>query len=108
MKHTIEVPVSVDLSIGKRARVQANGTDIALFNVDGQIYAIDDSCPHSGASLLFGKLEGRLVQCPAHGLRFDLATGCMRGGGMNVHAYPVEVVEGRVRITLPVPITHQQ
>jgi len=52
MKHTIEVPVSVDLSIGKRARVQANGgVDIALFNVDGQIYAIDDRCPHNGASL---------------------------------------------------------
>ncbi|MDT4789670.1 Naphthalene 1,2-dioxygenase system, ferredoxin component [compost metagenome] len=105
MTHSIEVPASVDLGIGKRARVQAGGADIALFNVDGQIYAIDDSCPHSGASLLFGKLEGRLVQCPAHGLRFDLATGCMRGGGMKVRAYPVEVVEGRVRIALPNPDT---
>jgi len=108
MKHTIEVPASVDLSLGKRARVQANGIDIALFNVDGQIYAIDDSCPHNGASLLFGKLDGRWVQCPAHGLRFDLANGCMRGGGMNVRAYPVDIVEGCIRITLPTPITDPQ
>ena len=108
MTQSLDVPVSVDLGTGKRARVQADGVDIALFNVDGRIYAIDDSCPHSGASLLFGKLDGRLVQCPAHGLRFDLATGCMRGGGMTVRAYPVEVVAGRVRITLPNPIIHQQ
>ncbi|MBK5351064.1 Rieske 2Fe-2S domain-containing protein [Pseudomonas sp. TH41] len=108
MTRTLDVPVSVDLGMGKRARVQSDGIDIALFNIEGQIYAINDSCPHSGASLLFGKLDGRFVQCPAHGLRFDLATGCMRGGGMTVRAYPVEVVEGRVRITLPVPITHQQ
>ena len=47
MKDTIEVPATVDLSAGKRARVKANGVDIALFNVDGRIYAIDDSCPHS-------------------------------------------------------------
>jgi 3-phenylpropionate/trans-cinnamate dioxygenase ferredoxin subunit len=108
MKHTIEVPASADLRLGKRARVRANGTDIALFNVDGQIYAIDDSCPHNGASLLFGKLDGHWVQCPAHGLRFDLTTGCMRGGGMNVRAYPVDVVEGCIRITLPTPITDPQ
>ena len=108
MKVTIEVPVSVDPGIGKRARVQANGIDIALFNVDGEIYAIDDSCPHNGASLLFGKLDGRWVHCPAHGLRFDLATGCMRGGGMSVRAYPVDIVEGCIRITLPTPITDPQ
>ncbi|WP_408595896.1 Rieske (2Fe-2S) protein [Pseudomonas sp. PLMAX] len=105
MTHTLDVPGSVDLGIGKRARVRSDGIDIAVFNIDGQIYAIDDSCPHSGASLLFGKLEGRFVRCPAHGLSFDLATGCMRGGGMNVRAYPVEVVDERIRITLPQPIT---
>lgn len=108
MTHTLDVPDSVDPGIGKRVRVQSAGVDIALFNIDGQIYAIDDSCPHTGASLLFGKLDGRFVRCPAHGLSFDLATGCMRGGGMNVRAYPVEVTEGCIRITLSTPITSQQ
>ena len=103
MKQCIDVPASVDLGIGKRARVQADGADIALFNVDGRIYAIDDSCPHQGASLFVGKLDGRTLQCPAHGLRFDLATGCMRGGGLAVRSYPVEVVDGRVRIILNDP-----
>ncbi|MBF4559910.1 MAG: Rieske 2Fe-2S domain-containing protein [Pseudomonadales bacterium] len=108
MTNILVVPASVDLGIGKRARVQANGSHIALFNVDGQVYAIDDSCPHNGASLLFGKLDGRWVQCPAHGLRFNLATGCLRGGGMNVRAYPVEIAEDCIRITLPTPVTRHQ
>lgn len=103
MKDTIDVPASVDLGTGKRARVQADGVDIALFNVDGRVYAIDDSCPHQGSSLFVGKLDGRMLQCPAHGLRFDLATGCMRGGGLAVRSYPVEVVDGRIRIVLTVP-----
>lgn len=106
MKRTIDVPATVDLGIGKRARVQADGIDIALFNVDGRIYAIDDSCPHNGGSLGGGKLDGRMVQCPAHGMRFDLATGCMRGGGLAVRNYPVEVVEGRIRIVLGDPGTN--
>lgn len=57
------------------------------------------------ASLLFGKLDGRSVQCPAHGLRFNLASGCMRGGAMNVRAYPDEIAEGCIRITVSTPIT---
>jgi 3-phenylpropionate/trans-cinnamate dioxygenase ferredoxin subunit len=100
MTCTIDVPATVDLGIGKRACVQADGVDIALFNVDGRIYAIDDSCPHQASSLGGGKLDGRMVQCPAHGLRFDLATGCMRGGGLAVRSYPVEAVDGRIRVVL--------
>lgn len=96
----IEVPAAVDLSQGKRGRVEVDGEYIALFNVEGQVYAIDDSCPHAGGSLLFGKLDGRTVQCPAHGLRFDLASGCMRGGSLAVRSYPVEHSDGRLRITL--------
>jgi 3-phenylpropionate/trans-cinnamate dioxygenase ferredoxin subunit len=108
MNHTLELPVSVDPGIGKRTRVRADGRYIALFNVDGRMYAIDDSCPHNGASLLFGHVDGCWVQCPAHGLRFDLATGCMRGGGLNVRTYPVEIAEDCVRITLPPSITRHQ
>jgi nitrite reductase/ring-hydroxylating ferredoxin subunit len=53
--------------------------DIALFDLGGTLYASEDSCPHQGASLFGGKLSGRLIKCRAHGLRFDLATGCMPG-----------------------------
>ncbi|MFZ3186760.1 MAG: Rieske 2Fe-2S domain-containing protein, partial [Pseudomonas sp.] len=55
-------------------------------------YAIDDSCPHQGASLCGGKLDGRIIQCCAHGLRFDLASGyLLNSSALKATCYPVEV-----------------
>ncbi len=76
---------------GQRTLLRRAGREIALFNVDGQLYAIDDSCPHAGSALCTGKLDGLLIQCPSHGLRFDLRTGAMPGNlGLRVHTYPVQ------------------
>ncbi|MCP1608064.1 Rieske (2Fe-2S) protein [Pseudomonas citronellolis] len=67
------------------------GHSVLLFNVEGQYFAIDDGCPHAGASLFSGKLQGRWLQCPAHGLRFDLASGCAAGAaGLGVRHHPIE------------------
>jgi len=72
------------------------GNTIALFNVGGQIYAIDDTCPHAGGSLGLGKLNGRIVTCPAHGIKIDVATGCFpNGSDVAVPSYPVMVLGGR-------------
>jgi 3-phenylpropionate/trans-cinnamate dioxygenase ferredoxin component len=85
-----------------RARpVFVDGKVIALFKVDGTVYALDDSCPHAGSSLSAGKLDGAFVQCRAHGLRFDVRTGAMRGvDGYCARAYPVRVVDGEVAVGL--------
>lgn len=48
---------------------------IAVFNVDGKFHAIDDTCPHEGASLAEGSLEGTTVTCPWHAAEFDITTG---------------------------------
>ena len=48
---------------------------IAVFNVDGEIYAIDDTCSHAEASLSEGEVFDCLVECPLHGAEFDLKTG---------------------------------
>ena len=48
---------------------------IALCNVNGRFYAIDDVCTHDGGPLDQGELEGNLVECPRHGARFDVTTG---------------------------------
>jgi 3-phenylpropionate/trans-cinnamate dioxygenase ferredoxin subunit len=87
---------------GDRGRpVFVDGKVIALFKFDGTVYALDDSCPHQGSSLASGKLEGAFVQCRAHGLRFDVRTGNMRGvDGYCARAYPVRVVDGEVAIGL--------
>ncbi|MFZ1888515.1 MAG: Rieske 2Fe-2S domain-containing protein [Candidatus Binataceae bacterium] len=74
--------------------------DVALFNVDGNIYAIADSCPHAGASLGAGKLSGTIVTCRAHGLRYDVTTGQVTTGGFGVAVYLVKVVDGKIMIAV--------
>jgi 3-phenylpropionate/trans-cinnamate dioxygenase ferredoxin component len=102
MSRRIEVPPASVPGVGVRRLLRVEGLTIALFNVDGAIYAIDDSCPHAGSSLLGGVLNGRTVQCRAHGLRFDLATGCMPGvANFGVRAYSVETCNGRTFLTIP-------
>ena len=66
---------------GGRNFWQLGGHSLAVFNVAGEIHVIEDSCPHQGASLCTGKLDGLSIQCRAHGLRFDLRTGRLASGG---------------------------
>jgi nitrite reductase/ring-hydroxylating ferredoxin subunit len=84
-----------------RVLLACEGRSIALFNVAGALYAIDDSCPHQGASLCGGRLEGRVIQCCAHGLRFDLASGYLvNSKALKVASYPVQQEGDEVFITL--------
>jgi nitrite reductase/ring-hydroxylating ferredoxin subunit len=59
--------------------VQASIEDkvLAVFNVEGKFYAIDDTCTHAGASLAEGPVAGTVVTCPWHGATFDIATGAV-------------------------------
>ncbi|MEU9188736.1 bifunctional 3-phenylpropionate/cinnamic acid dioxygenase ferredoxin subunit [Streptomyces sp. NPDC048484] len=63
-----------DLPVGESVRVETV-PPVAVFNADGELYAIDDSCTHQDASLSEGWLEGCLVECPLHAASFDLRTG---------------------------------
>ncbi|CAB3769077.1 Rieske (2Fe-2S) protein [Paraburkholderia humisilvae] len=90
-----------ELAPGQRKLVFADGRSIVLFNVDGMIRAIDNDCPHNGASLANGQLDGTYLRCPAHGLRFDLRTGRTPGkNGLGLKTFPVRVVDGTLEIVL--------
>lgn len=60
---------------GRTMRVNVDGNDILLCNVDGSIYAIEDVCTHDGAPLDQGELEDCRIVCPRHGANFDVRTG---------------------------------
>ena len=60
---------------GGSREVAVGGRVIALFNVGGDIYALDGVCPHAGGPLGEGRLEGSIVTCPWHGWQFDVCTG---------------------------------
>jgi 3-phenylpropionate/trans-cinnamate dioxygenase ferredoxin subunit len=70
-----KVATTTDLPPGGKKLVEIDGRAIALFNVDGRLYAIDDVCTHDGGPLAEGKFEGEEVECPRHGARFNVKTG---------------------------------
>jgi 3-phenylpropionate/trans-cinnamate dioxygenase ferredoxin component len=101
-----EIPVATvdELAPGQRKLAFVEGRSIVLFNVAGSLYAIENSCPHAGASLASGSLEGCVLRCPAHGLRFDLRTGCMPGvEGLNLKTFSMRAVEDKLLVRLDEP-----
>lgn len=86
---------------GMRVFLMLGGQSIALFNIDSKFYAINDSCPHQGASLWSGKLEGRVIQCCAHGMRFDLDSGyLLNSTQLQLTTYPVELADEQIYILM--------
>ena len=75
---------------------------VAVFNVDGELYAIDDTCTHQDASLADGWLEGCLVECPLHASCFDLRTGEVDQPPAKrpVRTHRVEVIDGVIFVEL--------
>ncbi|MCY1179073.1 Assimilatory nitrite reductase [NAD(P)H] small subunit [compost metagenome] len=102
MSRWIPIPLEKLPEAGSRSLFWHEQNCVVLFNLDGHLYAIDNSCPHAGASLFGGKLDGRWLQCPAHGLRFDISSGCMaHGKGLGVKRYEIEAREDQFYIKFP-------
>jgi 3-phenylpropionate/trans-cinnamate dioxygenase ferredoxin component len=92
-----------DIPLGEAVRIEASDTadvPIAVFNVDGELLAIDDTCTHQDASLADGWLEGCTVECPLHAACFDLRTGMPSGppAKMPVRTHAVVVEDGLVYV----------
>ena len=79
-----------DIAPGAGKAFEVGGRTIAVFNVNGTLYAIDDSCPHQGSSLAMGSLEGCTVTCRSHGMKINVTGGELPGPGMNVRSFPLE------------------
>jgi len=75
MARFVKVALKSELGTGQRKVVDAGDECIALFNIDGNIYAIENICCHRGGPLADGPLEGTVVKCPWHGWTFDVTTG---------------------------------
>ena len=89
-----------DLKGGKL--IEAAGQSIALFNVGGTYYAIENTCTHRGGPLSQGMLSDSVVVCPWHGARFDVKTGAVLGppAPVGVKSFPVRVSGGDVEIEI--------
>jgi 3-phenylpropionate/trans-cinnamate dioxygenase ferredoxin subunit len=89
------IPLLRTVGIGR-----PRGTRVALANVGGTLFAIDDRCTHKGCSLGDGKLDGSTVQCACHGSRFDVTSGAVVRGPAEdpLRSYAVQVANGKVQV----------
>jgi len=91
-----------DLAEGEVLGVLVGGKEIALYDLDGMLYATDDVCTHAYAKLSDGWLDKGEIECPLHAGRFDVKTGAAtaRPCTENVKTYPVRVVGDDIQIKL--------
>src|SRR2546425_614095 len=84
----------------EEARAGARDKRIALFNVDGKFFALDNTCAHRGGPLAEGEISGHEVTCPWHGARFDVRTGQVVGppAQQAVARYGVRVTESDIEV----------
>jgi len=80
-----------ELKPGACARIALpNGDELAIYNVNGEYYATDNSCPHRGAALSEGIVTGHIVECALHGWQFDVRTGECLTVSERIRTYRVE------------------
>jgi naphthalene 1,2-dioxygenase system ferredoxin subunit len=82
--------------------VEVAGRELALYGVEGAVYATDNRCTHGAARLCDGFVDGHTIECPLHQGRFDVRDGRPLGEPLEtaVRSYPVRIDAGRVLIAL--------
>lgn len=99
MGRFVRAASAAEIPEGTGRAVSLEGVEVAVFNVGGAFYAIENTCPHRGASLGEGALKGEEVICPLHGWQFNVKTGRMPMGG-GVRSFPVRVEAGAVLVEI--------
>ncbi len=109
---------AVDLPPGTRTLLEHGRHQVAVFNVDGRLYAVRNRCPHRGGPLCHGRISGtrvpsdslgyewgmadRVLTCPWHGWQFDLDTGAtLFDCSVVAQMYRVAVEDGEIAVYLP-------
>ena len=87
----VKVAKASEIPSGAGKLVEVGGKEIALFQVEGKYYALDNTCTHLGGPLSEGDVEDLEVQCPWHGAHFSLETGqaLQSPASVGVATYPV-------------------
>jgi 3-phenylpropionate/trans-cinnamate dioxygenase ferredoxin component len=100
MSGWVDVAAENEIPPGAWRTIDVDGTDVAVFNLDGAYYAIEDVCTHDGGVLTGGAVEGDVIVCPRHGARFSIRTGAVLAPPAyeDVATFPVRVEAGTVQV----------
>jgi 3-phenylpropionate/trans-cinnamate dioxygenase ferredoxin subunit len=92
-----------ELANGQRILLDVGGRSMAVFNIAGSYFAIDDVCSHDDGPVAEGEVIGEVIECPRHGGRFDLKTGkaVQLPAVADIGAYPVRIVGDEIQVGLP-------
>jgi 3-phenylpropionate/trans-cinnamate dioxygenase ferredoxin subunit len=98
----VKIGNSADVPAGRAKVYDIGGREVALCNVDGVLFAIDNVCTHDEGSLDQGELDGWEIECPRHGARFDVRTGLVTEAPavLPVDTFPVRVDGDDVEVDL--------
>lgn len=98
------VATTDEIPVGEGRSFELSGRAVAVFHHPEGWYAIDDLCPHMGASLATGHLQGSAVSCPWHGWSFDIRSGAWCDNPrIRTDTFPVRIVDGQVLVCVPAP-----
>jgi len=91
-----------ELSEGKMKHLYINGTPVLFVKQQGQIYVLDNRCPHMGCAFSGGTLDGVLIICPCHEWRFNLKTGeYEKEDAFTLTFYEWKIKDGKIWVYLP-------
>ena len=101
MANYVKVASVSQVAPGSGIVASVNDKEVAVFNVDGTFYAIDNVCKHRGGPLGEGELDGDTVTCPWHGWQYNVKTGvCLTKDGITMDRYDVRVVNEDIEIAV--------
>lgn len=101
MSNLMTVAKTTEIAPGNSKVVEANGREIAIFNLDGNFYAIDNTCIHKGGPLGQGTLEGEDIVCPWHSWRFNVKTGVSPvNPAAKVKTYDLKIESGDIKLAV--------
>ena len=102
MSEWIDVCSESELPPGGRQIASTDVAEIAVFNLDGDLFAIEDVCTHDGGELATGRCDGDQIICPRHGARF-----CIRNGKAltppayeDIETFPVRIEQDRIQVDI--------
>jgi nitrite reductase (NADH) small subunit len=102
MPNYIKVASVSQIAPGTGMVANVNDKEVAVFNVDGSFYAIENICKHRGGPLGEGELEGETVTCPWHAWQYNVKNGnCLTKEGIKMDTYEVHVEGDDVKIAIP-------